>query len=190
MSSPGHGRARSARAALLASVVLTLALVGHRLGGGALPTLAAVGGLWVALVGPCAVLARGRLRWPTLVSVLGTGQAGLHLAFGALTAAPSPIASGMPSGHDHMALHGIPTLGADASMTLAHLGATVVTAALLAWGERALWALWERLRARPLPTGVASPSAPRRPVGIGPLLVVGPGLVAGLPLGRAPPGRS
>ncbi|MEI2732942.1 MAG: hypothetical protein V9G08_13245 [Dermatophilaceae bacterium] len=190
MSSPGHGHTRAARAALLALVVVALAVAGHRLGGGSGPALPVLIALWAALAAPSLALARRRLRWPMLLLVLGAGQTALHLTFGALSAPTLPVTVGMPSGHDHGTLHGIPAAVDGASMPLAHLAATLATAVLLAWGERALWALWERVRPRPLPAAATLHRTPRRPLGVGPLQVVGAGAPAGLPLGRAPPGRS
>lgn len=189
MTSPDRGLLRAARSGALALVVLALAAAGHRVGGGRLPGLPGLATLAALAAVPTAFATRRRLGLPSLVGLLAVGQLVLHTAFAALGADP-----GMPMGHVHAGggIGGaLPGPGADAGIELpmlaAHVVATVLTAAVLAWGERALWALWQRVRPRSLPGRPAVPTLLRRAPGAHAAPAPARGCPRGLPLGRAPP---
>jgi len=154
----GHERAlQRLRAALVASLVLSLAVGAHVLGGGALPDpliLVLTGALVLA---GASALARRRLRHRTLLPVLGLGQVVLHGVLAALavpgTAAGqlAPTGAGTTGAHGNH-LHGLvlpPGSGtgavdaaveaASTGMVLAHVLATVVTALAAVSADRA-WA--------------------------------------------------
>lgn len=199
MTSPGRGRGRAVRSGTLALAVVALAAAGHRVGGGELPSPPILVGLVLATAAPAAALTARRLRWPTLLATLGAGQGVLHVALGALAAPAAlgmPVTPGtsitpgtpvMPAVHSH-AWHGLPgSADSGSAMTLAHVLATVATAILLAWGERALWAAWERVRPRPLPACLELGPGPRRQASTGRVPSLRGGVAGGLPFGRAPP---
>lgn len=159
MITPDGGRLRLLRAGTLAVVMISLAALAHVLGGGALPG----GGVLAVLLGlvlvTCLVASGRRLEGLSIGAILGGGQLALHEAFALLGTTGADAASlghvvgsghhavlvthaGQPGsdvgaahavggGHDHLSL----------TMVLAHVLATVVTAAVLARGERALWLL-------------------------------------------------
>jgi hypothetical protein len=146
------------RTGLIGSLIVALAAGGHLAGGGRLPEPAIVTALCAVAMVPVAVLTRFRLSFPALAGLLGGGQLWLHWSFGALSAAapvggPARLASNHP-GHAAAAippemLH--PSMAAsaadmDGAMFAAHAVATLVTALLLARGERALSALGAWLR--------------------------------------------
>ncbi|MFE4195561.1 hypothetical protein ACFRJ9_06835 [Paenarthrobacter sp. NPDC056912] len=145
---------RLLRTAVIASLIFGLAAGGHLAGGGALPDPAILLGLCALTVLPVAILTKFRLSFPALAGLLGAGQAWLHWAFHSLSAAPAGAAP--VSGHGHHAAG--PMLAAfgsgnhvqapadDWQMFAAHALATIVTAVVLARGERALWALTAWLR--------------------------------------------
>lgn len=147
-SRPVRGGWRLVRAGVLGGSSVLLAVGAHLLGGGVGPS-AAVVALTVCLAGLIAVSVTARAcRLPLLLTVLGLEQAGLHLLFGATSAAascgpgPGPAAHGLhagamcvsPAGHAGMAEPGL-------SMVVAHVAAVIATAWLLARGERWVWAL-------------------------------------------------
>jgi hypothetical protein len=148
-----HASFRLFRSGLIGSVVLGLAAGGHLAGGGQLPEPAILAALCAVTMVPVAALTRFRLALPVLIGLLGGGQAWLHWAFDAMSAGtPAAVSPAMLSEHaghapaalSHEALmlagpaHGsVP----DGLMFTAHAVATLVTALLLARGERALAAL-------------------------------------------------
>lgn len=162
MPSPVVGPLRVARAALVATLVLALTTLAHRVAGGVLPdplVLAALGAL--TLAGTTAA-ARVRFTPTRLVVLLGGTQLALHEALTVLAPAGSCHASGAGSGHlgHTVAAAGsvvcaVPTLPdagagvvhpahlaasgtAGAWMLAAHAVVTVVLALVLSYGERAL----------------------------------------------------
>jgi hypothetical protein len=146
------------RTGLIGSVVLGLAAGGHLAGGGQLPALPVLAALCAVTMVPVAALTRFRLSSPALIGLLGAGQFWLHTAFGALSEGLAPSGSlALLAGHAGHAETTIPhetfTLAApahaaapDALMFAAHAVATLVTALLLARGERALGVLSDWLR--------------------------------------------
>lgn len=190
------------RTGLIGSVVLGLAVGGHLAGGGQLPALAVLAALCAVAVVPVAALTRFRLSFPALTGVLGAGQLWLHWAFDALSAgAPPPVPMALLAGHaNHHTGHAVhetlavagaaPTHAAapDWLMFASHAVATLVTALLLAWGERALAALagWlEPLLRQPEPAIVLPARAPGLCTGAVVLPPSRPGIR--LPSRRGPP---
>lgn len=169
MTRPGEGAARLLRALAFVAAALTLTVSAHVLGGGAPSTAGIL--VTAALVWPAAVLgsaSRRRVRHlaPTLVLSQLAGHVALTVfhpasAAGSLTwscaghgahgrnLSAACQASG-PVGHVHGGVVeaglSVPTL----PMIALHVGATVLTALVLARGERALWHVVALVR-RPLP---------------------------------------
>ena len=149
------------RTGLVGSIIVALAAGGHLAGGGRLPEPAIVTALCAVAMIPVAVLTRFRLSFPVLAGLLGAGQLWLHWSFGALSAAAVPaFPERMSPGHaghaaavpefldasladpgTGMGTAGMAAAGSDGAMFAAHAVATLVTALLLARGERALAAL-------------------------------------------------
>lgn len=166
---PSRGVIRAARAAALGGSSVLLAATAHLAGGGMLPSA------WVliAAVVPVGLLAFAltarRCRFGLLLVVLAAEQAGLHFAFETTSAMPMTDSS-----------------QAAPSMWVFHAMATVLTAWLLARGERTLWQLAQRIIAvacsTPTPRSVSSS---RRTVsGVG---LRWTGLVGSPGRARAPP---
>lgn len=159
---PGSGALRLTRGVLFALAAVGLASAAHLAGGETPSPVVALGA--VLVVAALADRLAGRRRGPlALFAGLDLTQLGLHLTFmaaaagTACTASPgsstsgasmaSMAAMGMDDGHDHLAMRcsgevarhaaGWPTPG----MLALHLLAAALTAALLARGEAALWAL-------------------------------------------------
>lgn len=146
---------RLARALVLALTTITLAAVAHLLGGGALPSR----GVLVVLTGVVGLVAlvasQHRLGTASIAALLGGGQALLHGTFSTLaTSGADPAMLGHVVGHGHhqqlvvhASAHAAHAAGhaahhhASVPMLLAHVVATLVTALVLARGERALWLL-------------------------------------------------
>lgn len=148
MITPDGGRLRLLRAGTLAVVMISLAALAHVLGGGALPG----GGVLTVLLGlvlvTCLVASGRRLGAPSIGAILGGGQLALHEAFALLGTTGADAASlghVVGSGHHAVLVTHAGQAGSghhlSLSMLLAHALATVVTAAVLARGERALWLL-------------------------------------------------
>jgi len=148
MITPDGGRLRLLRAGTLAVVMISLAALAHVLGGGALPG----GGVLAVLLGlvlvTCLVASGRRLGAPSIGAILGGGQLALHEAFALLGTTGADAASlghVVGSGHHAVLVTHAGQAGSghhlSLSMLLAHALATVVTAAVLARGERALWLL-------------------------------------------------
>jgi hypothetical protein len=160
MWSPTRGLLRAMRAALLGVVGFALALIAHLAAGGAAPGPVAL--LFLAgLLGLAAVLLTGTRLSPVRVGVYLTAmQVVLHEVFMWLGAPAGCVMTGMsglpggPIGHGGgpaplvQCATGIAGLGmsqgstfAATAMVGAHVAATAVMAALLAYGEQVLWFL-------------------------------------------------
>ncbi|MFF3066276.1 hypothetical protein ACFVQ3_17190 [Oerskovia sp. NPDC057915] len=154
------GPLRVARAGLVATLVLALAALAHRVGGGTLPHPLILLALASFTMAGATFAARFRLTFGRLVAVLGTGQVALHYGLGfSATASCAPV-GGPHAGHAGLAAAGqvascagvtpVPDgvahlpheTPAGAWMVLAHvvatLVATLVVALVVAHGERAL----------------------------------------------------
>jgi hypothetical protein len=186
----GRGLLRGSRAALATLLVLGLSVSAHTLGGGAPPGLMASVVL-ALLVGPVAWwCARRRLGPVRLVALLGGAQVAVHLALSAMApmsgaASPAHVHGGLPAAlgpASGAAAHAHQT--PDASMFLAHVVATLLTALVLARAENVLWRVVTLLLPRPL----GRPAIPvEARTALAPVLVVLSGR-APRPLGgRAPP---
>lgn len=135
-----------ARAVVMATTVLGLAVGAHVVGGGPPPSAAATGVLGVLVLVASSLIARGRLRLWTLAPALGAIEAGLHGALGILPTAADLVLL-PPVGHGHGAvtatLPALPMLadhahgGTSWVMLLSHTAATLVTAGLLIGADRA-----------------------------------------------------
>ncbi|MDQ0672765.1 hypothetical protein QFZ36_000326 [Pseudarthrobacter siccitolerans] len=125
---------------------------------------------------PVTVLARRRIRLPSIAAALGTGQVALHTAF---TSLPGPVdhcSASVIAAHGHHQAQTIPDCAAAGTgilalhipavpsplMITAHILAVAATALLLAHGETVLWRMlaWLappaiELRPRPLPEWTA-----------------------------------
>jgi hypothetical protein len=208
MWSPTRGVPRVLRAATLGVVAFALALVAHVVAGGAVPGPVAM--LFLAgLVALAAVLlTRARLS-PIRVGVsLGAMQMVLHESFmwlsapagclmtGASAPAGVPMGRGsMPvplvecaTGMAHMGM-GMGSPFTATAMVGAHVVATAVMAALLAYGEKVLWFLAGRGRS-PRCLGVGLPGLPAlRLVSSGEPRMFGLRLACGGVGRRGPPSR-
>jgi hypothetical protein len=166
MASPTGGRLRILRAASLGVVGFVLALVAHRMAGGAAPGLIVLN-LLAGLTGLAALLLTAVRLSPLRIGVsLAAMQVALHEAFQWL-GAPAGWAPGAGSATGAMQVGQVgqpalafgtgmtdpgmgqgPVLGTTA-MLGAHVAATVVMAALLANGEKVLWFLARWVRPAP-----------------------------------------
>jgi hypothetical protein len=187
MVKPTRGLLRWIRAASFGVGCFALALTAHVAAGGARPGLVALF-LLTGLTGLSAVLLTGfRLGLLSVILTLATMQAALHQAFMWLGSPAACVMTGMSaSAGGGMGQSTQPMLGcatgmaqagmgetsalAGAAMVGAHVAATAVMAALLAYGEQALWFLagwvrplrWLRMVLPELPqVRVGSPVAPR-----------------------------
>lgn len=157
MPSPVVGPLRVARAALVATLVLALTALAHRVAGGALPDPLVLAALAAFTLAGTTAAARLRFTPARLVVLLGGAQLALHQALTVLTpgschavgggaghlahlaassgavvcAVPSVDGAASPLHPEHLAASG-------AWMVAAHAAATVVLALVLAHGERAL----------------------------------------------------
>lgn len=143
-----QGWVRLARAGVLGGASLFLATAGHVVGGGTLPGpgLLALLGVGLALI--AVSLTARRLRFGMLLGLLAAEQLGMHLVLGAATATSACAGMSMP-GHS-MATSAVcgaggATEAAGWSMLLGHTAAVLVTAWLLAAGERWLWRAVDRI---------------------------------------------
>jgi hypothetical protein len=186
MLSPTTGWLRVLRAASLGIAGFVLALVGHVAAGGSAPGLAVLV-LLAWLIGLAAVLlTRVRLSAVRVGLSLTSIQVVLHEAFMRLSAPVDCLMTGASAATGHPG-HGGPgvldcattvtqegmgqrSVLATATMVVAHVAATAVLAALLAYGEKVLWFLagcmpaprWLRIRLPEIPVVVVvSPRAPR-----------------------------
>ncbi len=189
---------RLLRTGTIAALILGLAAGGHLAGGGLLPEPAILLRLCALTVLPVTVATKFRLSFPALAGLLGAGQAGLHWAFHALSTA-APLAPPDHSGHSEHGLNVMPLMtgmtpagteaGADGwQMFAAHALATVTTAAVLARGEQALWALaaWLRpLVELPVPCAIVPARVPGACTA--PIVLTRDQLVRRIPARRGPP---
>jgi hypothetical protein len=167
MTTPDSGALRLARASGFGLCAFALSLAAHVAGGGQLPsTVASI----VLLAFCCWVsvsLTWRRLGASTALVSLGSLQAILHVALMAASPAGSSCASLMPpSTHDMVGAAMGPTCeaplavstpapaAAGLSMTVAHVGAAVVLALLLARADQAVWFL-ATLRWWSVPSGLS-----------------------------------
>ncbi|MBB2910197.1 hypothetical protein FHS43_001460 [Streptosporangium becharense] len=154
---------RLARASAFAAVCSGLGVVAHVFAGGTVTAASAAGGL--ALAFGIALPVTGRERGVrTILSLLGGGQAALHMLF----AVTCPVVGHAGAAHPHSGLL------ADVAMLTMHGWAVVLTALWLARGEALLWSLLRRLGARLGPVLLGEPcpaGAPLLPPSQG-----GPGL--------------
>ncbi len=192
MSSPVVGPLRVARAALVATLVLALTALAHRVGGGALPDPLVLAALAAFTLAGTTAAARLRFTPARLVVLLGGAQVALHQALVVLAPVGSCVPAGVTSGHGgHVAVvgdvvcaapagalltdggaslvhpeHLAPSGAAGLWMVVAHAVATVVLALVLARGERALerFLAWVTPRASlPAPAPVAPAARPGVP---------------------------
>lgn len=159
-----HAPFRLLRTSLVGTTILGLAAGAHVMAGGALPPapiMAAILALHLMLT---TFATKFRLSLPAMMALLLTSQLVLHRAFDALSHsahAAAPTAAGHGAMHSEaytatMLAQATPLAGQTAEiinhasmsgiMMAAHLTASVLTAALLAYGEHALWALANWLR--------------------------------------------
>lgn len=125
---------RGLRAAAIAAVCVTSSLALHVAVGGAVPPVAGCLGTWAVVALLTFALSGRRWTFGRLLVVLGAGQLALHPLFEATSV------GGSDAGY------------APSAMAVAHLVSTLVLAASLAHGERALWRLAEAIETllRPL----------------------------------------
>ncbi|MPV89599.1 hypothetical protein GB882_13050 [Georgenia ruanii] len=128
----------------------------HFVGGGRLPGALVLAMLAVLVYLASAVLARWRLSPPGVLVALSAGQVALHHALAATEAASACTVPGNAHVGHHGATPGALAMSCDAvaahaehgvsvAMFGAHVVATLLSAAVLLLGERALWALLERV---------------------------------------------
>jgi hypothetical protein len=114
-------RASGARALTLCAAVASLSVAGHALGGGHLPSVAALV-VALAMTFPATVpLTRGTLRpWPT-IGLLGLGQAAWHVVLTLLTPGAAHATSGAPLDQvpDHHAALSLTAPGAAFDLSMA-----------------------------------------------------------------------
>lgn len=183
-----QGWVRLARAGILGAVSLLLATAGHIVGGGALPgaALLALTGGGLALI--AVSLTGRRVKFATLFSVLALEQVLLHLLFHAASAGNGCTAVAMPGHGMTVATVCGTAAGAAAygwSMVLGHTVAVLLTAWLMARGERWLWRVVDRIHAY---AGARPARRRRAPAASIVTRTVGHGRITWLPAGaRAPP---
>ena len=169
--SPFH----AVRSAAITLVIVLLASGAHVFGGGSLPTAPVLLAL-LALTGLATTLAtRFKLNFVAMAALLGASQLMLHEAFTAL----APIDVAAPAGSHHLGTETVPTLDPATHlhelgttfgvlMLVAHVLATIASAALLAKGEDALWQLAAWLRPLvALPSLLFKPDAGTAPLAVG-----------------------
>lgn len=166
MPHPDRGALRLARLSAFVAACLLLGWGAHAYGGGGLPSR---GALAVAAV-PVALLGLWFTRVErgvvALLVALGVAQVGLHLVFHSSHGAPTAMAVGSGHAmHDSAAHLGAAALGTPGvenllpgpGMLATHLLAVALTALLLGWGDRSLWA-WGRRLLPALPTPASPPA--------------------------------
>ncbi len=131
---------RRLRGGMVAALATVLAAAGHTFGGGRLPDVAVLAPAAATLGWASSGLARKRLRFPILLALLMAAQIGFHLLF-LLQMVPSTSNASMPG-------MSMPAAGGSSWPVMVgfHALAAVVTAAVLAGGEKALSALAEPIR--------------------------------------------
>lgn len=167
-----HGVLLFSRSLLVTGVAVFLAAGAHLTGGGGAPPATLLAALTALLLPPVVLLSRRQLSLPVLASVLSAGQLLLHGAFSLFPPEAACTSTG-PAGHIHHTMaattcapapaggHLAEAAGHGWHMTAAHAAAVLLTALLLARGEKALWHLlaWLRPLARiPAPTTLLTPT--------------------------------
>jgi hypothetical protein len=194
LTAPGSGAVRIARGLVCALAALLLGDGAHIVAGGHPPGLLVLLLSFVVLAFVGVALAEFERGFTFIAAVLGGGQLFLHLAF-SYASAPAIVIT--EPGHavivESGGGHGVmPASGAGAAgmsqaadvaswspaMTLAHVAATLAAAALMAYGERAVWRLaqvvlpllWVFLRPAapplPKPLPISAPVAVVRRYGV------------------------
>jgi hypothetical protein len=174
MGTPAGGALRVIRTVAITAVIVGLAATAHVAGGGAVPRPLGTAGVVLGTAYVCGWLARRRLSATAIAALLVAGQWTLHHAFDLLQTSVCVPAGRSLHSATHVAEAGCvpgPVTAVEAHavtpswlMLAAHAVATVVTAVVLATGERALWSLCGLLAAlrpalpRPLPAVVAGPA--------------------------------
>ena len=150
MSSPGTGVVRLARTGVLAAVMVALSLASHLVAGGHPPEAWSLFPAAAIGVGTAYIATRRRTGFGTIFALLSIAQFGFH-----------SLAEWCPpwcvSDAHEMMEH------ADgSSMTAAHLVAALVSAGIVAYGDRILWMLWQwltrHLTFTPIPPQVVATS--------------------------------
>jgi hypothetical protein len=185
LAAPGSGAVRIARGLVCASTGLLLGDAAHVLGAGHPPSPLAITVSFAVLALVGVALAESRRGFGFIAAVLGGGQIFLHLTFSCATA-PAIVVTGpghavlvapggahrMPAAAPVEALTGGAAASWSPAMTLAHIVATLTAAALMAYGERAVWrlaglvlpSLW--VFRRPVPPLAAVPRPGPEPVAV------------------------
>lgn len=157
MPSPASTMARLVRTLLVGVWVTLGATLGHLAGDGSTPPLAAL----IPVVSGVASVAwwatRRRLAFSSLVGLLTVPQVAVHLLTDYV--------------HGHLMVPSV-------SMLAAHAASTVVTAAVIAHGERLWWSLWESWSAHWRVLAVPAPLVALRP----PVMVVAESSASAVPL--------
>jgi hypothetical protein len=172
MPVPTRGYARVTRGLSAASVCALLTYGGHRAAGGALPDLGLLIVLALLLGGFLVTLADRRRGPLAILTLVGGSQLALHGLLQLLGGSHDHAAPAGSPGSPGTGLLAAPALmlGAPVLMLGAHALATVVTAAVLAGAEEAVFTVAHAL-ARVLPLALSMPRSPE-PTGR-------PGVVAG-----------
>lgn len=163
MRIPTRGATRLARAAAFGTATLALASGAHVSAGGELPSMMVLAVLVLPLMLAAMILTSRRCGPVLLVGALAAAQILLHETLMAVTShvpvemfpaemgahhAAQALISDQVSSHSASALGGLDMAGPEGwpiAMKAMHVAATVVTALLLARGEKALWRLVARL---------------------------------------------
>lgn len=170
MRIPTRGATRVGRAAAFATATLALASGAHVSAGGALPSMIVLAVLVLPLMLVAMILTSRRCGPVLLVGSLATAQILLHETLMAVTShvpgqmfaaelgahhGARALVADQVSAHSASALGGLAVAGTDGwptAMKAMHVAATVVTALLLARGEKALWGVVARFLPKLLPT--------------------------------------
>lgn len=186
-----HAPFRLLRTTVVGTTILGLAAGAHLLAGGTLPAPAIMTAILALHILCSTVATKFRLSPITMTVLLASSQLVLHQAFEVLShgahAAATPGASAATDALSHhgmsaeahasallaqalpFATSGAQSLGHTGQMSTgmwaAHIAATLATAALLAYGENALWSLanWLRPLYRRAAVVLEIPAKPTRP---------------------------
>lgn len=154
----GDRSLRAARGVTAATVTTVVALSGHLLGGGVMPSWLGLALPWWLSVAVCMVLAGARFTVPRMVAAVGSGQILFHTLFSVGVPSGSPVTmTDPPGGHLSHGPHHTVTVAASAPsgasttamadhavhsgalMTIGHVLAALLTAILLQHGETVLF---------------------------------------------------
>ncbi|MFQ4149513.1 hypothetical protein AAGW05_12575 [Arthrobacter sp. LAPM80] len=164
-----HAPFRLLRTALVGSTVFGLAAGAHILAGGTLPALPIMAAILALHIMCSSIATNFRLTLPTMVALLASSQLVLHKGFELLSNGNhiGTVAGTVGPENTHLGHHAMSTdayasammaqtvPGVDAAghavemsgwMLAGHVVATLAAAALLAYGENALWSLAHWLR--------------------------------------------